>query len=51
MRYYGAFYVEEGYGTFGIGAEIAAQLQESAFDYIDAPIKRVAQKQVPLPYS
>jgi len=28
-----------------------AQLQEHAFDYIDSPIKRVAQKQVPLPYS
>ena len=46
-----AVIVEEGYGTFGIGAEVAAQLQEVAFDYIDAPIKRVAQKQVPLPYS
>jgi pyruvate dehydrogenase E1 component beta subunit len=46
-----AVIVEEGYGTFGIGAEVAARLQESAFDYMDAPIKRVAQKQVPLPYS
>ena len=46
-----AVIVEEGYGTYGIGAEVAAQLQEHAFDYLDAPIKRVAQKQVPLPYS
>ena len=46
-----AVVVEEGHGTFGIGAEVVAQLQEHAFDYIDAPIKRVAQKQVPLPYS
>ncbi|MDJ0756917.1 MAG: alpha-ketoacid dehydrogenase subunit beta [Ardenticatenaceae bacterium] len=46
-----AVVVEEGYGTFGIGSEIVAQLQEHAFDYIDAPIKRVAQKQTPLPYS
>ncbi|GAB4270329.1 MAG: pyruvate dehydrogenase complex E1 component subunit beta [Candidatus Promineifilaceae bacterium] len=46
-----AVVVEEGYGTYGIGAEVVAQLQEHAFDYIDAPIKRVAQKQVPLPYS
>lgn len=46
-----AVIVEEGYGTYGIGAEVAARLQESAFDYMDAPIKRVAQKQVPLPYS
>lgn len=46
-----AVVVEEGHGTYGIGAEVAAQLQEHAFDYIDAPIKRVAQKQTPLPYS
>jgi pyruvate dehydrogenase E1 component beta subunit len=48
---YKAVIVEEGYGTYGVGAEVAAQLQEHAFDYIDAPIKRVAQKQTPLPYS
>lgn len=46
-----AVIVEEGYGTYGVGAEIAARLQEHAFDYMDAPIKRVAQLQVPLPYS
>ncbi len=46
-----AVVVEEGHGTYGIGAEVVAQLQEHAFDYIDAPIRRVAQKQVPLPYS
>jgi pyruvate dehydrogenase E1 component beta subunit len=43
--------VEEGWGTYGVGAEIAARLQEEGFDYIDAPIKRVAQYEVPLPYS
>ena len=46
-----AVVVEEGYGTYGIGAEVVARLQEHAFDYLDAPIKRVAQLQVPLPYS
>ncbi|MBK9050885.1 MAG: alpha-ketoacid dehydrogenase subunit beta [Chloroflexi bacterium] len=46
-----AVIVEEGYRTFGIGAEIAAHLQEEGFDYLDAPIKRVAQYEVPLPYS
>lgn len=46
-----AVIVEEGYRTFGIGAEIAARLQEEGFDYLDAPIKRVAQYEVPLPYS
>jgi pyruvate dehydrogenase E1 component beta subunit len=42
---------EEGYGTYGISAEIAARLQEQGFDYLDAPIKRVAQLEAPLPYS
>jgi pyruvate dehydrogenase E1 component beta subunit len=46
-----AVVVEEGYGSYGIGAEVVARLQEEAFDYIDAPIKRVAQIEVPLPYS
>jgi pyruvate dehydrogenase E1 component beta subunit len=46
-----AVVVEEGYGTYGIGAEITARLQEEGFDYLDAPIKRVAQLEVPLPYS
>lgn len=46
-----AVIVEEGYRSYGIGAEIAARLQEEAFDYLDAPIKRVAQFEVPLPYS
>lgn len=46
-----AVIVEEGYRSYGIGAEVAARLQEEAFDYLDAPIKRVAQKEVPLPYS
>lgn len=46
-----AVIVEEGYGSYGVGSEIAARLQDEAFDYMDAPIKRVAQLEVPLPYS
>lgn len=46
-----AVVVEFGHQTYGIGAEIVAQLQEQAFDYLDAPIKRVAQYDVPAPYS
>ncbi len=46
-----AVLVEEGWGTYGIGAEIAARLYEEAFDYADAPIVRVAQKEVPLAYN
>jgi pyruvate dehydrogenase E1 component beta subunit len=43
--------VEEGWAFVGIGAEIAAQLMEQAFDWLDAPIARVAHKDVPLPYA
>jgi pyruvate dehydrogenase E1 component beta subunit len=46
-----AVIVEEGWRSYGVGAEVAARLYEEAFDYADAPIKRVAQKEVPLPYN
>ena len=46
-----AVIVEEGWKSYGIGSEIVARIYEEAFDYIDAPIKRVAQKEVPLPYN
>lgn len=46
-----AVVVEEGYRSYGIGAEIVARIQEEGFDYLDAPIKRVAQAEVPAPYS
>jgi pyruvate dehydrogenase E1 component beta subunit len=43
--------VEEGWKSYGVGAEIASRIYEEAFDYADAPIVRVAQKEVPLPYN
>ncbi len=46
-----AVIVEEGWQSYGVGAEVAARLYEQAFDYADAPVKRVAQKEVPLPYN
>lgn len=46
-----AIIFEEDWRSYGVGAEIAAMLQEEAFDYLDAPIKRVASLEVPLPYS
>jgi pyruvate dehydrogenase E1 component beta subunit len=46
-----AVIVEEGWGSYGVGSEISARIYEQAFDYVDAPIKRVAQKEVPLPYN
>jgi pyruvate dehydrogenase E1 component subunit beta len=42
---------EEGWAYAGIGSEIAAQLMEQAFDWLDAPVARVAAKDVPLPYA
>jgi len=46
-----AIVFEEDWRSFGVGAEIVATLQEEAFDYLDAPIKRVASAEVPLPYA
>ena len=46
-----AVVVEEGWRSFGVGSEVAARIYEKAFDYVDAPIQRVAQKEVPLPYN
>jgi pyruvate dehydrogenase E1 component beta subunit len=42
---------EEGWRSYGIGAELAARVTEMAFDYLDAPVRRVAQAEVPLPYN
>jgi pyruvate dehydrogenase E1 component beta subunit len=43
--------VEEGWRAYGIGAEIASRVTELAFDHLDAPVRRVAQAEVPLPYN
>lgn len=44
-------YVEEGWPFAGIGAQIAAMIQDEAFDHLDAPIARVTQADVPMPYA
>jgi pyruvate dehydrogenase E1 component beta subunit len=46
-----AVIAEDDWLTYGIGAEIAATIQEGAFDHLDAPVRRVAMAEVPLPYS
>jgi pyruvate dehydrogenase E1 component beta subunit len=43
--------VEEGWPQSGVGAEIAAQIMDKAFDYLDAPVKRVTGRDVPMPYA
>jgi pyruvate dehydrogenase E1 component beta subunit len=43
--------VDEGYQSFGVTAEIAARLQEKAFDYLDEPIRRLGGADVPIPFS
>lgn len=43
--------VEEGMRTAGLSAEIAASIQEQAFNYLDAPVARVAGLDVPMPYA
>ena len=42
---------EEGFPFAGIGAELAMQVMEGAFDYLDAPVMRVTGKDVPMPYA
>lgn len=46
-----AVYVEEGWGFAGIGVSVIDVIQEEAFDHLDAPLLRVSQADVPMPYS
>jgi pyruvate dehydrogenase E1 component beta subunit len=42
---------EESHPFASVGAEISAQIMEQAFDYLDAPVKRVSGADVPMPYA
>ena len=46
-----AIVVDEGYERYGITAEIASVIAEGAFDYLDAPVKRLGALNVPVPFS
>jgi pyruvate dehydrogenase E1 component beta subunit len=46
-----AIVIYEGWRTGGAGAEIVAQIQEAAFDHLDAPVERVATLDTPIPYN
>ncbi len=43
--------VEEGWPFAGVGAQISHEITSRAFDYLDAPVERVTQEDVPLPYA
>lgn len=43
--------VDEGWPFAGVGAEIAYQISQRAFGYLDAPIERVTSRDVPMPYA
>ncbi len=42
---------EEGWSTYGVGAELAARIQRACFDDLDAPVERVGGAEVPMPYA
>jgi pyruvate dehydrogenase E1 component beta subunit len=43
--------VDEGYEQYGVTAEIASAIAEGAFDYLDAPVRRIGAMNVPVPFS
>ncbi len=43
--------VEEGNRNVGVGAEVSSRVAEQGFDYLDGPIKRLASKDVPIPFN
>ena len=43
--------VEECWPFSGINSEISSTIMENAFDYLDAPVKRLSSKDVPMPYA
>ena len=43
--------VDEGYGRYGVAAELAATIAEGAFHYLDGPVRRIGAMHVPIPFS
>ena len=46
-----ALVAEEGWATYGVGAELAARISRACFDDLDAPVERVGGAEVPMPYA
>jgi pyruvate dehydrogenase E1 component beta subunit len=44
-----AVVIDEGYLSYGVTAEIASMIADEAFDYLDAPVKRIGAADVPVP--
>jgi len=44
-------YLEEGWAFAGVGSQIVSIIQEEAFDWLDAPVLRICQADVPMPYA
>ena len=43
--------VEEGHKSFGVGAEISPRVMEQGFDFLEAPVERLATLDTPIPFS
>jgi pyruvate dehydrogenase E1 component beta subunit len=46
-----AVVIDEGYQSYGITGELASIIHDEAFDYLDAPVKRIGAMDVPVPFS
>ncbi len=46
-----AVVIEQGWATCGVTAELSAVIMEEAFDWLDAPVMRIAGADVPMPYA
>ena len=46
-----AIVMDEGYGRYGVGAELAAVISDQAFFHLDQPVKRLCAMHVPIPFS
>ena len=46
-----ALVAEEGWATYGVGAEVAARISRACFDDLDAPVERVGGAEAPMPYA
>jgi pyruvate dehydrogenase E1 component beta subunit len=46
-----AVYLEEGWAFAGVGAQVVSIIQEEAFDDLDAPVVRITQADIPMPYA